>query len=116
MGRREEEGREEDGLQVEGETREERGAEGEEIGIATRKRQQVRRADAYRNFRLKIALTQKFLCYFWKWRKTKTSRRRCPAAAVRQSAVLLPSFVLCGCLLETDTPTAAAAVRAFLRS
>ena len=65
MRRRKEGGREEDGLQVEGETREERGAEGEKIGIATRKRQQVRRA-AYRHFRLKIALTQKLRCYFWK--------------------------------------------------
>ena len=66
MGRRREGGgREEDGPQVEGETREGRGEEGEKIGIATRERQQVRRA-AYRNFRLKIALTQKLRCYFWK--------------------------------------------------
>ena len=108
-------GREEDGLQVEGETREERGAEGEKIGIATRKRQQVRRA-AYRNFRLKIALTQKLRCYFWKsvrrtWRgrdraserKKRTRQQSVVGRSVRHTD--RPCFARRGCLLETDTLT-----------
>ena len=114
MGRRKG-GREEDGLQVEGETREERGAEGEKIGIATRKRQQVRRA-AYRNFRLKIALTQKLRCYFWKSvergegeteraseRSGQDSKQSVVGRSVRHTD--RPCFARRGCLLETDTLT-----------
>ena len=109
MGRRKG-GREEDGLQVEGETREERGAEGEKIGTATtRKRQQVRRA-AYRHFRLKIALTQKLRCYFWKSAE-RGGRDRAKEGSGQDSSRRLvgpthrPSFARRGCLLETDTLT-----------
>ena len=96
-------GREEDGLQVEGETREERGAEGEKIGIGTRKRQQVRRA-AYRHFRLKIALTQKLRCYFWKSSAERGGRDRPSERSGQDSSRWLVG--------RSDTPTVLASLAA----
>ena len=72
-----------------------------------RKWQQVRHAMPEISVLLKIALTQKFLCYFWKSaeeRKTERSGQDSSRWLVGPS-VGPPSFARCGCLLETDTLT-----------